>query len=390
MSISDPLLKELKDHVFELRSDSLAGNVNDRHPHLMLLCQVLESILRKGLLSSTSTFGHLKRDYWHWIESFPEHRKFRPKISSAVIQCITEIKNCQQVRTSQGRGRLFIRHAIDKQLLYSIVLVAIKEGSWLKAKIFLSLLLECQNIQYTLKLFNASFLDETWLLPIYKRYEFVPCKNLGISISSKNNRAVITNVEDGSVGGEEDQIEMGDILDEMYGISFYGKKQRHLNSVMRQYNGLPVYVCVIKLEFGFGETLSGLAIGTLCHFQSGTIFPPIVPTLNQLNINTQQLISKFSEKEALLCKRWSIMQNGNVDTILSHILGTEDSKEELTEAINVKGEKLWFHGSAHVGQKGRVTEIELGLNAVSKAGKLNKFEPVLQAGTANDSSSEDG
>ncbi|KAG1649784.1 hypothetical protein GQR58_028634 [Nymphon striatum] len=373
MSISDPLLKELKDHVFELRSDSLAGNVNDRHPHLMLLCQVLESILRKGLLSSTSTFGHLKRDYWHWIESFPEHRKFRPKISSAVIQCITEIKNCQQVRTSQGRGRLFIRHAIDKQLLYSIVLVAIKEGSWLKAKIFLSLLLECQNIQYTLKLFNASFLDETWLLPIYKRYEFVPCKNLGISISSKNNRAVITNVEDGSVGGEEDQIEMGDILDEMYGISFYGKKQRHLNSVMRQYNGLPVYVCVIK-----------------CHFQSGTIFPPIVPTLNQLNINTQQLISKFSEKEALLCKRWSIMQNGNVDTILSHILGTEDSKEELTEAINVKGEKLWFHGSAHVGQKGRVTEIELGLNAVSKAGKLNKFEPVLQAGTANDSSSEDG
>ncbi|KAG1662585.1 hypothetical protein GQR58_020881 [Nymphon striatum] len=129
---------------------------------------------------------------------------------------------------------------------------------------------------------------------------------------------------------------------------------------------------ILLLEFGFGETLSGLAIGTLCHFQSGTIFPPIVPTLNQLNINTQQLISKFSEKEALLCKRWSIMQNGNVDTILSHILGTEDSKEELTEAINV------------------VTEIELGLNAVSKAGKLNKFEPVLQAGTANDSSSEDG
>ena len=31
-----------------------------------------------------------------------------------------------------------------------------------------------------LNLRNAAFLDHTWLLPLYRRHEFVPCHSLGV------------------------------------------------------------------------------------------------------------------------------------------------------------------------------------------------------------------
>uniref|UniRef100_T1J3F0 RUN domain-containing protein n=1 Tax=Strigamia maritima TaxID=126957 RepID=T1J3F0_STRMM len=69
------------------------------------------------------------------------------------------------------------------------------------------------ELNFDLNVKNASFLDETWLLPIHQSYEFVPCYSLGIKINYVRGR----NVRKGSKVAEDDKVEVGDILDEMYG-----------------------------------------------------------------------------------------------------------------------------------------------------------------------------
>lgn len=53
-------------------------------------------------------------------------------------------------------------------------------GNEILGEIFLSLLYQCSHIDFDPKLENASFLDETWQLPIYQEYELVPCMDLGV------------------------------------------------------------------------------------------------------------------------------------------------------------------------------------------------------------------
>jgi len=53
-------------------------------------------------------------------------------------------------------------------------------GDEILGEIFLSVLLQCSRLQFKLRLYNASFLDDTWMLPHYMKLEFVPCKILGI------------------------------------------------------------------------------------------------------------------------------------------------------------------------------------------------------------------
>lgn len=53
-------------------------------------------------------------------------------------------------------------------------------GNEILGEIFLSLLYQCSHISFDLKLENASFLDETWQLPIYQQHELVPCMDLGV------------------------------------------------------------------------------------------------------------------------------------------------------------------------------------------------------------------
>lgn len=53
-------------------------------------------------------------------------------------------------------------------------------GDEILGEIFLSVLLQCSKLKFKLQPQNAAFLDETWQLGLYKQYEFVPCKSLGI------------------------------------------------------------------------------------------------------------------------------------------------------------------------------------------------------------------
>ena len=53
-------------------------------------------------------------------------------------------------------------------------------GNEILGEIFLSLLYQLMYINFDLQLDNASFLDDTWDLPDYKKLELVPCVDLGI------------------------------------------------------------------------------------------------------------------------------------------------------------------------------------------------------------------
>uniref|UniRef100_A0A8D0GTF7 Uncharacterized protein n=1 Tax=Sphenodon punctatus TaxID=8508 RepID=A0A8D0GTF7_SPHPU len=45
---------------------------------------------------------------------------------------------------------------------------------------FFSLMLVVTEMNFSLDLQNSSFLDESWLLPVYLTYETVPCRELGM------------------------------------------------------------------------------------------------------------------------------------------------------------------------------------------------------------------
>lgn len=67
MSVSDPLIKELKGWTRKLLEH--AKEITDENENLYQFCKCLENCLQKGLLSCFSNVGYLKiPSAWHWLE----------------------------------------------------------------------------------------------------------------------------------------------------------------------------------------------------------------------------------------------------------------------------------------------------------------------------------
>ncbi|XP_035222660.1 uncharacterized protein LOC118195447 [Stegodyphus dumicola] len=92
-------------------------------------------------------------------------------------------------------------------------------------------------------------------------------------------RIVVVKVEEGSVAAEEDQIEPGDVLDELYGQSLYRCNRSLISSLSNKYRGLPIYLSVIKV------------------YHDGKIFFPLKPLLEKLDIRelVERKLSKNNE-----------------------------------------------------------------------------------------------
>ncbi|XP_063612963.1 uncharacterized protein LOC134786340, partial [Penaeus indicus] len=335
MSISDPLIKELKGHVLEATKASSNGAILDIHPFLLPLCQVLESIFRKGLNNIVhSAFGITRRDYWAWIDKTAQ--------TSAGLQgnfkrIVEEVSSNPSVNTPQGRGRLFIRHALKSKCLHvpieTIVRMKCNEGIYeedsiigdeILGEIFLSLLYQCSHLHFDLKLENASFLDETWQLPQYQEYELVPCMDLGVYLGHVSGRAVVVKVEDGSVAAEDNKIEVGDVIDEAFGICINGWRRGRVTALLRQKRGLPVTLKVIK-----------------GHYPNGSVFPGVIPLLRRLHLDVDSLQERF--REAAL----------------------SESQETSLTGSHIGGQTVQYMGSVSVGGCGDVSQIEHAVMAVS-------------------------
>ncbi|XP_042902136.1 uncharacterized protein [Parasteatoda tepidariorum] len=280
MSVSHPLLKQLKGYVLDIRNES-ETEIRDFHPTVLPLCQTLEEIFQKGVKSKINTpFGLMRKDYWFWMYLLYEQRD-QLRIPFSLTDAIENVHISKKVFTNVGRGRLFIRIALSKKLLQTLIQLLWKDevflfsvydpktsilGNEIMFEIFSSLLHELNKVEFKLELKNASFLDETWQLGVYKKYEFVPCKEMGITFAYIKGRIVVVKVDPGSVAAEENQVEPGDVLDELYGQSLYKCNKGLISALANKYRGLPIYLSVVK------------------GFYVGSIYSPLKPIFEKLHI----------------------------------------------------------------------------------------------------------
>ncbi|XP_055654026.1 uncharacterized protein LOC114013935 isoform X3 [Falco peregrinus] len=266
MARKEPLLSALKGGVLRLREGG--GPCTDTSPHLASLCQLLESILRKGL--QQPAWGFRRRDYWHWLEQLPTGTSGgRPTPLSASIQ---QVGNCQGVRTAQGRGRHFLRLALQRKVLAAAVQQLAQTPRLLEfydpvssilgnedlLEPFLSLLLVMTEMDFSLDLQNCSFLDESWLLPVCITYETVPCRALGMVLRYVDGRVFVTEVLPESQAEVDEVVLAGDILDEINGCSLRNAYNGQAGAMLQKLKGQPLSFRLLRWRWHDGEVYEPL------------------------------------------------------------------------------------------------------------------------------------
>ncbi|XP_014806474.1 PREDICTED: uncharacterized protein LOC106893205 [Calidris pugnax] len=263
MARKEPLLSALKDGVLRLRESG--GPCTDTSPHLISFCQLLESILRKGLRQPT--WGFRRRDYWHWVEQLPTGD--RPTPLSISIQ---KAGGCGRTRTVQGRGRYFLRLALQGKVLEVAVRQLVQTPRLLEfydpvssilgnedlLEPFLSLLLVVTEVDFSLDLQNCSFLDESWLLPVCITYETVPCRALGMVLRYVDGRVFVTKVLPESQAAVDEVVLAGDILDEINGYSLRNAYSGQAGDVLQKLKGQPLSFHLLRWRWHDGEVYEPL------------------------------------------------------------------------------------------------------------------------------------
>jgi len=65
-----------------------------------------------------------------------------------------------------------------------------------------------ERCRFELDLANKSFLDSSWDRPEVRRFELVPCKDLGLMICPVRGYIVVTKVKSYSVAGEDSKVSL--------------------------------------------------------------------------------------------------------------------------------------------------------------------------------------
>ncbi|CAH0388690.1 unnamed protein product [Bemisia tabaci] len=340
MSVSDPLLKELKGHTLMLTK--AASPINDENSNLEAFCQCLEKIFQKGLITQHNALGFYKSpESWDWL------RKVGCKRGPYSYQSsVSFVNECTKVTSSRGRLRLLIRMCLNQRCIHVPIqlLNELEEslkyyqsrqsiiGDEVLREIFLSVLRLCSRLQFKLNVSNARFLDETWILPVYRKLQLVPCKELGVSVLFINSRAVVVDVQEESVASEDDNICVGDIIDELNDFCIDSSQVGNLQNIMRHHTNQPISICLIKPVL------------------NNAIYPPMMSLLCQANLDpvsiqygkssVSNLSRTPSRNRAGHCVRYigniSTGDNGDVKRIHSAIDSTLNRCGELV------GVSCWF------------------------------------------------
>ncbi|GCC19799.1 uncharacterized protein [Chiloscyllium punctatum] len=270
MSRKEPLLGALKACILSLQADK--DPITDRNIHLTSLCDILEIILRKGIRQPV--LGLRRRDYWHWLEQLPQ---LDP--CSGLIQVSIALEKtiaCKKLLTAQGRGRHYIRLALNQKIL-AVIIQHLRhtprliewydpESSILAiecfAEPFLSLLLVLSQMNFTLDLQNSSFLDESWLLPVCETYDTVPCRELGMVLRYTDRRVFVSEVIAGSQAEADECVYVGDIIDGINGISLRNAQRGEAQTVLQKLRGKPLSFEMIRWKW-----------------HDGTVYGPMLPHL---------------------------------------------------------------------------------------------------------------
>ncbi|KAH3871453.1 hypothetical protein DPMN_034655 [Dreissena polymorpha] len=365
MSVTHPLLKKLKGFIISLRSKD--ETVTDINQLLQPVCETIEWIFFYGLQASTSWFGQPKTEYWAWIskiQSLPD----KNRLNSMLLMTIEAAKKNNKTHHDIGRGRCFIRSALNKKLL-TILVQLLKSypdfrriwytdcdsilGNEILSEILLSLLLELQAVEFKLQLKNSSFLDVTWELPVYKQYELVPSQDLGLDIRRVHGYPLVTQVDPNSVAGEDGKVLVGDVLDEMCGECLRGVGKSGVYFIYNQYENKPIQMSVMKGKGRDGNVYG--PIGRLMDLCDLGELSPATPT-SPISPSPWEESHRQPPPEALL-------------------------PEEIEDRIpvhNSDGSAVYetvYLGKAALGKDGRVDLVEFGVaNVLSQR---NESQTVL-------------
>ncbi|XP_076123084.1 uncharacterized protein LOC143103165 isoform X3 [Alosa pseudoharengus] len=261
MPPKDPLLETLKVCILNLSQSE--SPVTDTCLHLSSCCELLELIFRKGLQQPVLSL--VQRDYWHGLETLLQNDLCGRlgSVSLAVEQTI----NCKKLLTAQGRGRYFLRLAVNRRILgnvvkhmlhtpkilefYSTTISILRNEDFLEP--FMSLLLVISEMEFKLNIENCSFLDESWLLPVCELYEAVPCRELGMVLRYLNGRVFVLD------------LLQGDIIDEINGTSLRNASNGQGGVILSRLKGQPLSLRLLR-----------------CRDPDGAVFRPLVKTLRLL------------------------------------------------------------------------------------------------------------
>ncbi|OXA58573.1 uncharacterized protein LOC110846705 [Folsomia candida] len=269
MTLSDPLLKELKGHIAKL---VLGSNppYGDENETVFLLCHCIESIFLKGLIRHDG-FRPWRTDCFSWFYQLV--RKYHRVVPLTFKLAFEEVLNDPKTRTQAGKMRLLIRTCLKKRCLHIPIQFHVENqdyddrnlrvnyhgqsimGHEILSQIFLSLIQQLSHYEFRFDLLNSSFLDESWQIPEVVKAEFVPvCDKLGLTLGFPMGFAVIVDIIAYSLAAEvSDTVAVGDIMDEFNGIAvrnFYGSK---IESLFRKNRSKPFTITFIKATDSKGQ-----------------------------------------------------------------------------------------------------------------------------------------
>lgn len=360
MSVSDPLIKLIKNHIYNL---TISQPVTDAHSSLRPFCELLEIVFRKGLRPNTSLFDFTHKDYWNWLENLSHGITERTvRLHPLFDVAISQVKLSTKVTSAQGRGRLFLRLSLQNKLLHNTIDALLKNSYFLftwydpeksffaddiLSEILLSLLLQVSELNFQLCIKNNSFLDETWLIPSYRQLQLVPCIDLGLQLHHINGRVVVVSLNERGVAADGKEIEVGDVLDEMYEKPLRNIVKGTIPKLMRKHRDTPVNLAVVKFRGDDGST-----------------FPPLVQ------------LRKFLKKEGCTFDELPPEKPKTSTKKPPHALLPEDGEEEVpVHDDNEKVEyKVQYIGKTVIGQDGGVHQVEPAIRRLVNAEEKDSME----------------
>ncbi|XP_043940904.1 uncharacterized protein LOC122812915 isoform X2 [Protopterus annectens] len=285
-------------------------------------------ILRRGIRQPV--LGIKKRDYWQWLEQLPQHDTCG-RLTQLCL-ALEKASNCKKVLTAQGKGRHFLRQALNKKLLAVAIqhlMHTSKLLEWYEPALsvlgnedltepFLSLLLVVSDMNFCLDVENSSFLDDSWLLPVADTYETVPCRELGMVLKYLNGRIFITDIIPGSQAEVDEFVMTGDIIDEINGISLRKSPNGQAGFVLQKFKGKPLNFRIIRWKW-----------------RDGKIYKPMLPLLKLLQEEVPDLRLNF-EKPTEECEA-KCLEDGRLLYMLKYMgkvnVGMYGGKEVLDQGI---------------------------------------------------------
>ncbi|XP_011335799.2 uncharacterized protein LOC105278422 [Ooceraea biroi] len=347
MTVSDPLIKELKGWTRKLVEHT--KEITDENEDLCHFCKCLENCLQKGLLPCVDSVGYFKvPNAWHWLKYVAEKNYSSCNTFSLVAE---QAQQNAKIHTSTGRLRFLIRMCLVRKCLHMPVEILTRLstlatefydmksilGDDILRQILLSVLLQCSKLNFKLNLRNASFLDDTWLMPRCVALELVPCKSLGISVCFTNEKALIVNVDERSVAAEDSKVETGDVLDEINENVINGDSKGKLRKIMRKASGQPIMLHIIKGRIE----------------QSRELYEPIVSLIKNSGIENMKSLIQTPQSDQVKAKK---------DQKIS-----KSEKKTLSTGFFVQ-----YCGSVHVGMEGDVKQIEKAIWRLLKSGEARQ------------------